>query len=282
MLAGGAGSFFSRHLDADCLNPDTDGGASPLWCTGGLVLAVVVVVAAGAFLNDAVTAWSEVIATLHPAVPVHTPLQPAKVEPAPGVAVSASVVEAPKIAEQVPGHSISVPFTVPLPLPARVTVRVLQASDGAAWPSHARWTSTAPMSAPSPPTASGMPANSTGRGSPRWSVASPNESPASITGLSATGAIVSVGPPLSANGPSIGPAVRGEPEIVPSSRAAIVWTRSKWPTSASASPRLVPPSLTLAGLSEARSTETMPWDMDTIPLHVQQLCFARWFAQCGW
>src|ERR1700678_3328249 len=92
-LPARGGSFFSRHFDTDCLNAESEGGTSPWWCAGGLGLAVVVVVAAGVVVNDAVTAWSEVIDTVHPAVPVHAPLQPAKGEPAAGVAVRASAGE---------------------------------------------------------------------------------------------------------------------------------------------------------------------------------------------
>src|SRR5664280_3507523 len=53
----------------------------------------------------------------------------------------------------------------------------------------------APMSLPSPPAALTTPALSTGRGNPRWSVASPPLWPASIAGLPGNKAWVRVGPP---------------------------------------------------------------------------------------
>jgi hypothetical protein len=65
----------------------------------------------------AATVWFALIATLHAPVPLHAPPHPTNAVPAAGVAVSASVVEAPKLAEQVPGHAIPVPLTVPRHFP---------------------------------------------------------------------------------------------------------------------------------------------------------------------
>ena len=69
-----------------------------------------------------------------------------------------------------------------------------------------------------PSSAFGIPRKSDGRGSPRWSVANPNATPASMTGLPSAGAIVCVGPPLAWSGPSSGSAVSGEPMTIPAPR----------------------------------------------------------------
>jgi hypothetical protein len=99
----------ARQMDAECFKDEIDGG-------------VVAVVVDG--VKVAATVWSALIATLHAPVPLHAPPHPTNVVPAAGVAVNASVVEAPKLAEQVPGHAIAVPLTVPAPLPATDTVKV--------------------------------------------------------------------------------------------------------------------------------------------------------------
>jgi hypothetical protein len=77
-------------------------------------------------LNVAVTVRAAVIATVQVAVPVQAPLQPANTEPAAGAAVS--VTDAPLLNAKL--HSVPqlIPagdeVTVPVPLPARVTVAV--------------------------------------------------------------------------------------------------------------------------------------------------------------
>ena len=64
--------------------------------------------------------------------------------------------------------------------------------------------SNAPMSAPSPPVAFVSSGSSTGRRTPRWSVATPELEPLSIAGLPNSNACVWVGPPLFCSGPSCG------------------------------------------------------------------------------
>ena len=73
--------------------------------------------------NVAVTERAAVIVTVHVLVPVQAPLQPAKLEPALGAAVSVTVVPA-KLSEQsapqlIPGGEL---VTVPAPVPVFVTV----------------------------------------------------------------------------------------------------------------------------------------------------------------
>jgi hypothetical protein len=75
-------------------------------------------------VNVAVTELAAFIVTVHAPVPVHAPLQPVKVTPAAGVAVSVTAVPLPKDAEQVvpqlmPAGAL---VTVPAPAPARFTV----------------------------------------------------------------------------------------------------------------------------------------------------------------
>ena len=85
-------------------------------------------------------------------------------------------------------------------------------SSGAGWPSHASWNSNAPISALSPPAAFAIPEKSAVRVRPRWSKVSPKLVPWSIAGLPALSAIVWVGPPLLASGPSSGSATApGQP-----------------------------------------------------------------------
>ena len=78
-------------------------------------------------LKVAVTVVAAETVTVQAPVPVHPPpLQPVKVEPAAAVAVSVTAVPLAKLAEQVapqlmPAGAL---VTVPLPVPAGVTVRV--------------------------------------------------------------------------------------------------------------------------------------------------------------
>ena len=77
-------------------------------------------------LKVAVTDCADVIVTTQEAVPVHAPLQPAKVDPAAAVAVRVTEVPLLKLAEQVvpqlmPAGEL---VTVPLPAPALVSVRL--------------------------------------------------------------------------------------------------------------------------------------------------------------
>jgi hypothetical protein len=65
--------------------------------------------------------------TTHVAVPLHPlPLQPANVDPVPGVAVKVTVVPDTKLKPQVAPQSIpgGLVVTVPSPTPALLTVRV--------------------------------------------------------------------------------------------------------------------------------------------------------------
>ena len=64
------------------------------------------------------------IVTLQAPVPEHAPLQPAKAEPVAGMAVSVTVVWAPKPAEHVPGpgHVIRVGLLVTVPFPLKLTI----------------------------------------------------------------------------------------------------------------------------------------------------------------
>ena len=75
----------------------------------------------------AVTLRACVILTVHGPVPLHpAPLQPVNVEPLAAVAVRVTLVPEVKAALQVPGQLIpaGLEVTVPLPVPAFVTVRV--------------------------------------------------------------------------------------------------------------------------------------------------------------
>jgi hypothetical protein len=75
----------------------------------------------------AVTDMAAVIVVVHVPVPVQPPLQPVKVEPAAGVAVSVTAVPLANAAEQVAPHEIPAGAleTVPVPAPAFVMVRVM-------------------------------------------------------------------------------------------------------------------------------------------------------------
>ena len=74
----------------------------------------------------AVTARAALIVTVQAPVPVQLPLQPVKVEPAPGAAVSVTTVPGVKEAEHVAPQEIPAGLlvTVPLPAPALETVSV--------------------------------------------------------------------------------------------------------------------------------------------------------------
>jgi hypothetical protein len=78
-------------------------------------------------LKVAVTAVAAFILTVHVPVPAQAPDQPAKVEPAAGVAVSVTAVPPEYFAEQVAPQLMPAGelVTVPLPVPALVTVRAL-------------------------------------------------------------------------------------------------------------------------------------------------------------
>jgi hypothetical protein len=73
----------------------------------------------------AVTARAALIVTAQLPVPVQAPLQPAKVEPVAGVSAKVTLVPLAKLALQLPGQLMpaGVLVTVPLPVPAAVTVR---------------------------------------------------------------------------------------------------------------------------------------------------------------
>jgi len=77
-------------------------------------------------LNVAVTDRFTSITT-EQSVPLQSPLQPAKVEPTPGVAVKTTVLPGAKPALQVPGQDIPLGLlvTVPSPAPPIVTVSVI-------------------------------------------------------------------------------------------------------------------------------------------------------------
>jgi hypothetical protein len=72
----------------------------------------------------AVTVVAAVTVTTHEPVPEQPPLQPANTLPAAGVAVSVTTAPAPKVAEHtLPQLMPAGPDTVPVPVPARPTVR---------------------------------------------------------------------------------------------------------------------------------------------------------------
>ena len=77
-------------------------------------------------LNVAVTAVAALTVTTHAPVPLQAPPQPAKTEPSAALCVNVTCVPLAKLAAQVSGQIIpaGVLFTVPLPVPASVTVNV--------------------------------------------------------------------------------------------------------------------------------------------------------------
>jgi hypothetical protein len=73
----------------------------------------------------AVTLLAWLMLTVHVvAVPEQAPLQPAKVLPAAGVAVSVTLVSLMKLALQLLPQLMPVPLTEPLPVPEEFTVSV--------------------------------------------------------------------------------------------------------------------------------------------------------------
>src|SRR5450755_2440839 len=76
-------------------------------------------------LNVAVTDFAALIVTLQAPVPVHAPLQPAKVEPEPTAWVRVTTVPLLKFVLQVPGQLMPTGLlvTVPVPVPASLTVK---------------------------------------------------------------------------------------------------------------------------------------------------------------
>lgn len=76
-------------------------------------------------LKVAVTASAALMVTLQVPVPEQAPLQPAKVDPVAGVAVRVTTVPLLKLALQVPGQvmPLGLLLTVPVPVPARVTLK---------------------------------------------------------------------------------------------------------------------------------------------------------------
>lgn len=81
-------------------------------------------VATGPELKVAVSDLDELIVTAQAPVPLHAPLQPAKVEPTAGVSVMLTSVPLVKFAVHVPGQLMpdGLLVTVPAPFPATVTV----------------------------------------------------------------------------------------------------------------------------------------------------------------
>jgi hypothetical protein len=77
-------------------------------------------------LKVAVTEVAAFMVTVHPAIPLHAPLQPVKLDVASGMAVRVTTVPASKAAEHVAPQLMpaGLELTVPPPLPALVTLRV--------------------------------------------------------------------------------------------------------------------------------------------------------------
>ena len=75
-------------------------------------------------LKLAVTDLLASITKLQADVPLHAPLQPAKVEPVVGVAVKLTLVPVVKVAEQADPQLMELPLTVPDPAPDLETVKV--------------------------------------------------------------------------------------------------------------------------------------------------------------
>jgi hypothetical protein len=77
-------------------------------------------------LNVAVTDLAALMVTLHEPVPLHAPVQPAKVDPAVAFAVKVTTVPLAKFALHVLGQlmPLGLLLTLPLPVPAKVTERL--------------------------------------------------------------------------------------------------------------------------------------------------------------
>jgi hypothetical protein len=90
------------------------------------LLATVRVKGPGFAVKFALTDFAASMVTLHTAVPVQAPLQPAKVEPESGAAVRLTTVPLVKLAEHVVPQAIPAGelVTVPVPVPPLATVRV--------------------------------------------------------------------------------------------------------------------------------------------------------------
>jgi hypothetical protein len=103
--------------------PDGDDVTVPLPVPALVTVSACVV---AVVLKVAVTDRAAVIATVHAAVPVQAPLQPAKVEPLAAEAVSVTEAVLAKLALQVAPQLMPAgdDVTVPVPAPALVTVRV--------------------------------------------------------------------------------------------------------------------------------------------------------------
>jgi hypothetical protein len=80
-------------------------------------------------VNVAVTDLAASIVTMHEPVPVHAPLQPVKVEPVAGVAVSVTDVPYGYDSLQSVPHEMPVPLIVPLPVFATVSMYVAGMND---------------------------------------------------------------------------------------------------------------------------------------------------------
>ncbi len=113
-------------------NPKTAPPPGMVLTVVGLPGATVIVTGEFPLLNVAVTVCAAVSVTEQPAVPEQpAPLQPAKVEPSAGLAVSATTWPLAKLAEQVGWQEIPAGalVTVPVPVPASVMVKVKFVAD---------------------------------------------------------------------------------------------------------------------------------------------------------
>jgi hypothetical protein len=79
----------------------------------------------GTAVNVAVTLWLAIILMIQELLPVQLPLQPTNFDPTPGDAINVTEVPLLKFPVQVEGQLIPTGLlvTVPLPVPARVTLR---------------------------------------------------------------------------------------------------------------------------------------------------------------
>ena len=99
---------------------------SPVPLTVPLPVPAKLTVNAKSLLNVAVTVCAALIVTTQAPVPLHPPpLQPAKTEPTAGAAVSVTGAPLTYVPwQEVPEQDSPVPLTVPLPVPAKLTVNV--------------------------------------------------------------------------------------------------------------------------------------------------------------